>query len=463
MIINFDDTIAAISSPPGEGGIAVIRLSGTQAFTIAEKIFRGKTTISEAKSHTIHHGKIVNPETDEFLDEVLLSIFKNPHSYTAEDVIEISSHGGALLTAQILKLCLDSGARLAQPGEFTQRAFLNGRLDLAQAEAVADMISARTEISLKSASEHLQGKLSDTVKVLTGKLRNLLALLEAYTDFPEEDLSDEDTQILKSDLADIKSKYIVLIDSYEHGKILKKGLKVPIVGKPNVGKSSLFNRLLDENRTIVTEIPGTTRDTVSEFINIEGLPVELIDTAGIRESGDTVEIEGIKRARGEIEKADLILALVDMTDSEIIADITSLREALGDSNYLIVANKVDRLEQNKLEARQISLAEFNLLPISASSGRGLDKLKSLIAQAGSSLTRYTSKGSLMLTNVRHRDALRHSLEFIENVIDGINTGHSYEFLAFDLKNAISSIEEIIGVTTADDILEIIFSKFCIGK
>ena len=463
MLINFEDTIAAISTPPGEGGIAVIRLSGPQSFEIADMIFRGKTTISEAQSHTIHHGQIINPATVEFVDEVLIAVFKNPHSYTAEDIIEISSHGGALLASQILRLCLDCGARLAQPGEFTRRAFLNGRLDLAQAEAVADIINARTEISLKSASDHLEGKLSDTIKVLADKLRNLLALLEAYTDFPEEEISEEDTKTLKSDLADIKQDYSALIDSYEHGKILKTGLKVPIVGKPNVGKSSLFNRLLDENRTIVTEIPGTTRDTVSEFINIEGLPVELIDTAGIRESGDTVEIEGIKRAREEIDKADLILALVDMTDSEIMSDIESLQKALGESNYLIIANKVDRLEQNKLDARQISLAEYNLLPLSASSGQGLDKLKSLIAQAGSSLAKYSAKGGLMLTNVRHRDALSKSLDFIEKVLEGVESGQSYEFLAFDLKNAISSIEEIIGVTTSDDILELIFSKFCIGK
>ncbi|MBD3218921.1 MAG: tRNA uridine-5-carboxymethylaminomethyl(34) synthesis GTPase MnmE [candidate division Zixibacteria bacterium] len=463
MISYSEDTIAAISTPPGEGGIAVVRISGKSSKSIADRIFHGKTKPSGAESHTVHFGKIIDPANSELVDEVLLTVMSAPNSYTAEDVIEISSHGGQLVAKKILDLCLKAGARNALPGEFTQRAFLNGRIDLAQAEAVADMISAKTDMSLKSAAQQLGGNISQTVTSLGEKLRNLLALLEAYTDFPEEEMGQGDVNKLTDDLNEIKEEINRLILSYEEGKILKSGLKIPIVGRPNVGKSSLFNRLLDESRTIVTEIPGTTRDTVSEFINMAGIPVELIDTAGIRQTGDVVEVEGIKRARREIENADLLLALVDMTDTEILDDIKSLIEALGSANYILLANKADLIDQNMLEARKISLAEYNPLSISAETGMGLDQLRDLIIHSAGISKRTGIKDETVITNVRHRDALRKGLEYLDKVEKGIAEKASYEFLAFDLKHAISALEEIIGKTTPEDILNKIFSQFCIGK
>jgi tRNA modification GTPase len=463
MILNSEDTIAAISTPPGEGGIAVVRLSGKQAGRIADRLFRGRVLASSVNSHTVHFGKIIDPNSSELLDEVLLTAMWAPNSYTAEDVIEISSHGGPLIARKILELCLKNGARMASPGEFTQRAFLNGRIDLAQAEAVADMISAKTELSLKSAAEQLGGSLSRMVESLGEKLRDLLALLEAYTDFPEEDIGQDDSGRLTGDLDLIKDEMRNLIRSYEEGKVLKQGLKVPIVGHPNVGKSSLFNRLLDENRAIVTEVPGTTRDTISEYINIAGLPVELVDTAGIRQSGDRVEAEGIKRARQEIAKADMVLALVDMTDDQIIDDLKSLTDALAGTNYLLLANKADLIDAELLHARQIVFSEYNPLPISAQSGLGMQELKQKIAESAADVTNLTTKGELVITNVRHRDALARSLEFLAELEVGLAENRSYEFLAFDLKNAIDCLEEIIGKTTPEDILNRIFSEFCIGK
>jgi tRNA modification GTPase len=463
MISYSEDTIAAISTPPGEGGIAVVRISGKSSADIVDRIFRGKTKPSEAESHTVHFGKIIDPDSSDFVDEVLITVMRAPNSYTAEDVIEISSHGGPLVTKKILDLCLKSGARHALPGEFTQRAFLNGRIDLAQAEAVADMISARTDLSLKSAAQQLGGNVSRTVASLGEKLKNLLALLEAYTDFPEEEIGHADIQKLDDDLRLIKDEINRLALSYEEGKIIKSGLKLPIVGRPNVGKSSLFNRLLDESRTIVTEIPGTTRDTVSEFINIAGIPVELIDTAGIRQTGDVVEVEGIKRARKEIENADLVLALVDMTDTEILDDIRSLTEALGPVNYILLANKADLIDETMLEARKIALAEYNPLPISAKTGIGLEQLRDLIIKSSGIVKKSGLRDETIITNVRHRDALRKGLEFLEKVERGLEEKASYEFLAFDLKNSVSALEEIIGKTTPEDILNKIFSQFCIGK
>lgn len=463
MILHTEDTIAAISTPPGEGGIAVVRLSGKQAGRIADRLFHGKVLASSVNSHTVHFGKIIDPDSSELIDEVLLTAMWAPNSYTSEDVIEISSHGGPLIARKILELCLKKGARIANPGEFTQRAFLNGRIDLAQAEAVVDMISAKTELSLKSAAEQLGGSLSRVVESLGEKMRSLLALLEAYTDFPEEDIGEGDSGRLASDLTLIKADMRRLISSYEDGKILKQGLKVPIVGRPNVGKSSLFNRLLDENRAIVTEIPGTTRDTISEYINIDGLPVELVDTAGIRPSGDRVEAEGIKRARQEIAKADLVLALVDMTDDQIIDDLKSLTEALAGTNYILLANKADLVDAELLHARQIAVSEYNPLTISAQTGLGMGGLKQKIAESAADVTNLSAKGDLVITNVRHRDALAKSLEFLAELEIGLAEKRSYEFLAFDLKNALDCLEEIIGKTTPEDILNRIFSEFCIGK
>lgn len=463
MIRSDSDTIAAISTPPGQGGIAVVRISGKKSPIIADKLFSGKIVPSQAESHTVHLGMIRESGSENFMDQVLITVMRSPNSYTGEDVIEISSHGGQLLAQKILTACLEAGARMAQPGEFTQRAFLNGRLDLTQAEAVADLISARTDLGLRAAAEQLQGKLSDNISYLADKLKELTALVEAYIDFPDEDLGQDDRKKIDSGLTMLKKHLVRLVESYRHGRILKNGLKVPIVGRPNVGKSSLFNALLDQNRTIVTATPGTTRDTVSEYINISGLPVELIDTAGIRDSGDEVESEGIIRARAEIEKADLVLALVDLTDADILRDLDGLASALKGREYICLANKADLLDEDLRRARLISMAEYKPLPISAMTGYGLDQLKQVISSLGLKVNAESLKSGVIITSLRHRQALVQALDHILQVERGLKAESSYEFLAFDLRNALNSLEDIIGQTTPDEILERIFSRFCIGK
>jgi len=463
MIIDREDTIAAISTPPGEGGIAVVRISGKAACALADNIFHGRLPVAKMPTHTVHFGQIREPRVDQMVDEVLLTVMREPNSYTGEDVVEVSSHGSPLVAQKILSLLIQCGARLAQPGEFTLRAFLNGRLDLAQAEAVADLISAKTELSLRTAAEQLSGRLSQTINDLGEKLIELLALLEAYTDFPEEDLNLDDNSTLATGLQSARAEIARLIATYNEGKIIRQGLRVPIIGKPNVGKSSLFNRLLDENRAIVHEIPGTTRDTVAEYINLAGLPIELIDTAGLRESNDPVEQEGIKRTRLEIEKADLVLALIDANCENCLEEIEVIERTVASVPTIVLANKADLLGSIDPALPPAEVGNPPLLYISARTGDGMVPLKEQIITHWKSRQDFSSKGEIIITNLRHLEALKLANQYIEKVAHGLGEKRSYEFLAFDLRKALEALELIIGRTTPDEILDRIFSRFCIGK
>ena len=456
---DLDDTISAISTPLGEAGLGIVRLSGKSAFQMADKIFQGKTKPTQAESHTVHYGKAVDPISNEILDEVLLIIMKAPHTYTAEDVVEISCHGGPLVLQKILHATVAAGARLAEPGEFTLRAFVNGRIDLAQAEAVADIIRAKSDSSLKSALAQLEGRLSTRIEVIRAKLLDLMAKIEAQIDFVEQDVPAQDKKVMSKIINEVEEGLVKLIETYEEGKILKEGLNVVIVGKPNVGKSSLLNSLLQKDRAIVTAIPGTTRDVISDYVNFDGILVRLVDTAGFRVSGDEIEIEGIKRAEKEIQKGDLILLVVDCTLS-LTEDEKILEKKLQEQNYLVVLNKIDLVQEKAARNFENQFSNKTSHRVSALLGDGMDNLKKSIVSRISKLHR---EGEVVLTNFRHKECLEMALEFLKKSKSGLEKNLSLEFIALDTRKALDKVGEVIGKVYTDDILNQIFSQFCIGK
>lgn len=454
-----DDTIAAISTPLGEGGIGIIRISGKRAIEISDKIFRSPSKHKKLKdlpSHTVHYGYICIPETGELLDEVLVTLMKTPRSYTREDVVEISSHGGFLSLKRILDLILRSGARLAEAGEFTKRAFLNGRIDLSQAEAVIDIIQSRTEMSHKVAVRQLEGGLSRKVNDVRDSLKHLTALVEASIDFSEEEIeimSDED---LRTRIDQALYTIDLLIKTAEEGKILREGLSLVIIGKPNVGKSSLLNALLEEERAIVTPIPGTTRDVIEESMNLRGIPLRLIDTAGIRDTEDPVEVQGVLRSKNLLENADLILFVVDGS-SPLTEEDKEILSLLMGKKVLGVINKTDLPMAVGAEAEILSGIEW--IKISAKEKTGLEPLKDLIVET----TFRVPLESVWVTHVRHKNALVKASQSLLKARESIEQRMSGEFVAVDLRAALDSLGEIVGETTTEDILTEIFSTFCIGK
>jgi len=450
-----DDTIAAISTPTGYGGIGIVRLSGKAAIEIADKIFQSpkKKSLKHSPTNRILYGHIVNPSSKEVIDEVLVSVMKAPYTYTKEDVIEINCHGGHVPLRRVLELVLKNGARLAQPGEFTQRAFLNGRIDLAQAEAVLDVINAMTEQSQKAAVEQLTGGLSGKIKMIQEKLLELTAFIEAYIDFPEEDIEPMSLKDIKGKAFEIQQSLEKLIDSSQYGLILREGLKTAIIGRPNVGKSSLLNALLEEDRAIVTEVPGTTRDVIEEYLNIKGLPVKVMDTAGIRKVEDIAEREGVRRSLKAMEEADLILIVLDGSEGLHDTD-RELMEQSNSEKTILVINKTDLPKKINLDLQK------QLIEVSALKGTGLDELKEKMAEAA---LKGKSISANIVTNIRHVNALRKALASIDSFIDEITKGAYPEFLSVELRDALDAIGEILGVTTSDDILNRIFSNFCIGK
>ena len=471
-----EDTIAAISTPLGEGGIGIVRISGKDSIKIAEKLFISEKPLRQIPSHRASYGEIVDSQTGEVIDEVLLTLFIAPKSYTAEDLVEISCHGGQVVLTRVLKQALKCGARLAEPGEFTLRAFINGRIDLSQAEAVAEVIRAKTDLGLKLALRHLKGDLSEKINSYRDKLIDILAKLEVEIDFSEEDIEPVDKKKVLDDIETIKKKLGNLLATYDEGKILKEGLNVVIVGKTNVGKSSLLNALLREDRAIVTPIPGTTRDVISEFANFKGIPVRLVDTAGYRISKDTIELEGIRRTKIEMSEADLLLLIID-TSMEIDAEDLELRRQLEERKYLIVFNKVDiaspdliRKNEERLKHRSIEDAERiqTVVKVSALKGDGLERLKEMIVSSSSAgsvglaLQKDQTQG-VLLSSLRHKDALTRAKRSLSLAKNGLKKGMSPEFVALDLKTSLDAIGEVIGKTVTDDILNKIFSEFCIGK
>jgi len=452
-----DDTIAAISTPAGQGGIGIVRLSGKDAIKIAEKIFRSpkKHKISKSSSHRILYGHIIDPDNKEVVDEVLISVMRAPNTYTKENIIEINCHGGAIPVRRALELVIKNGARLADPGEFTQRAFLNGRIDLAQAEAVLDVINSLTVESQKTAVDQLKGRLSDKIEKIRQELIELAALVETYIDFPEEDIEPLSFKDMNKRSLKIKKSLEKLVNSSKYGLILRDGLKTAIIGRPNVGKSSLLNALLEKDRAIVTEAPGTTRDVIEEYLNIKGLPLRIMDTAGIRSVENIAEKEGVRRSLKAIEDADLVLLVLDgskplhKTDKELI-------KKSEPKNRILVINKTDLSQIIKIDD-----IKKDSVKISAKKGTGLSRLKNKIVS--SALNGNTESNTEAVTNIRHVNALERTLNALNSFRTEMHNRTSPEFLSVDLREALDAIGEIIGITTPDDILNRIFSSFCIGK
>ncbi len=451
-----DDTIAAISTPLGRGGIGIVRLSGKDAIGIADKIFRSPKNkkLKQTPSHRIIYGSIVNPKTNEVIDEVLVSVMKSPNTYTKEDIVEINCHGGHIPLKRVLEIALESGARLAEPGEFTQRAFLNGRIDIVQAEAVLDNINALTEQSQRAAMEQISGRLSKKIDELRNKLIELTAFVEAYIDFPEDDIEPLSSEDMARRALNIKEDLEKLIDSSRQGLILREGLKTAIIGRPNVGKSSLLNALLEQDRAIVTDMPGTTRDVIEEYLNINGIPVRIMDTAGIREARDIAEKEGVQRSVKAMQDADLVILVLDGSDDLYDTD-KELIEKAGSKNTILVINKTDLPQKIAVDV------DMPMVKISAALGLGLDELRNKIMDMALGSRQSLDFG--MVTNVRHVRALEGTLSSVNSFMDGLKKNLSPEFLSVELKEALNSLGEITGITTPEDILNKIFSDFCIGK
>ena len=451
------DTIAAISTAVGESGVSIIKVSGDRSKEIVSKIFKikSKTDFMEAAPWTIQYGHIIGAD-DEIVDEVLVSFFQGPKSFTAEDVVEINCHGGRVATESVLNEVFQAGARPAEPGEFTKRAFLNGRIDLSQAEAVIDIIQAKTDLSMKAALEQSGGKLSAEIKEIRDSILNLLAFIEVTVDFPEEDLEFTTGQEVSEKLSELLQKVGSLIRTSEEGKIIRDGLSIAIIGKPNVGKSSLMNALLKENRAIVTDIPGTTRDIIEEYLNIDGIPIKITDTAGIRETDDVVERIGVDRSKSKIDEADLIVFVLDSSRPLDQEDIDII-EYIKDRKIVTLVNKVDLEEKLKLEGYDLG----ETIQVSALNGYGLNELKDKIKQLF--FHGQVEAKDYMVTNRRHKEALMRANEKMHAAKTAIDQGISLDLAAIDLNASWNYFGEITGDTLSEDLVDKIFSDFCIGK
>jgi tRNA modification GTPase len=450
----YEETITALATPSGVGAIAVIRVSGPDTFAIVNKIFKGKNLEKQA-SHTIHFGTI--RDGDIIIDEVLVSLFKAPSSYTREDTIEISCHGSDYIIQKILRLILHAGARLANPGEFTQRAFLNGQLDLAQAEAVADLIASDSEASHQTAINQIRGGFSKQIAQLREQLINFASLIELELDFGEEDVEFADRDDLRQLIHRIQSVLVPLIDSFEMGNVIKNGVPTVIIGKPNAGKSTLLNRLLNEEKAIVSEIAGTTRDVIEDELLIEGIRFRLIDTAGLRKATDTIEAIGVERTKQQMEKASLIIYLFDASEIQL----SVIKEQLTEFNapYILVGNKLDKLSVEKKIEFETEYPE--IIWISASEDKNIETLKNILVKKVK--TKEIKSGDTVVTNLRHYQHLSQTNEALENVLEGLSKNITGDFLAQDIRFALHHLGEITGQITTDDLLANIFSKFCIGK
>jgi tRNA modification GTPase len=447
--MTISDTIAAISTPPGEGAIAVVRISGANAIEIADKIFRGKEKPSRFASHVQHLGEIFSAE-NQLIDQAVVSVHRAPASYTGEDLLEISCHGGTLVSAKVLEACLRAGARAARPGEFTERAFLNGKMDLTQAEAVIDLIRARTDLALRSATEQLEGRLGDRIRKIRDELIALLAHINASIDFPEEGIAPDEDETLRDRLDSIRKEIAVLLATADQGRVLREGVRVVIYGATNAGKSSLLNRLLGYDRVIVSDTHGTTRDTIEETLNLQGVPIRLLDTAGLRASKSELEREGIARTEKSLQLADLRLHIADCSTPKP----AHFNGQAGDLNEIVVLNKSDLPEDADWK-------NFGALRISCLTGEGLPELQKEI------LTRVWQQNlrpeSSIAINTRHRDCLRRALESCDLAHAALGQGVSPEYVAIDLDKALRAVGEVIGVTDVEQILDSVFSQFCIGK
>ncbi len=456
-----DDTIAAIATAPGEGGIGIVRISGEKSLEVAQSIFKSKSgkMIKDYNTRTLIYGKIVDGE--KVIDEVLVAYMKGPDSYTAEDVIEINCHGGFISVKKILELILSKGVRIADAGEFTKRAFLNGRIDLSQAEAIIDVIKSKTDMAHEVAQNQLEGSLAKKIKDLRMNVTEVLAHLEVSIDFAEEDVEEITYQTLEEKSLELRNEIKKLYDTAESGKILRDGLKTVIVGKPNVGKSSLLNSILGENRAIVTDIAGTTRDVIEEFVNIKGIPLKIVDTAGIRETEDVVEKIGVEKSRESFSTADLVIMVLDASRKLSEEDMEIL-ESIKNKKTIVLLNKVDLEAQIELEKIKEFVSSDDIIEISALKNQGIeelqDKIESMVYQGS-----VKNSSNLMITNSRHKDALFKAYESINDAISAIEQRMPYDFIEVDFKNIWDYLGYINGDTVREDLLDTIFANFCIGK
>lgn len=455
------DTIAAVATAVGIAGISVIRMSGSESFNIASKIFKGKGNFLEYPSHTIRYGKIIDPDTNEIIDEVLISKMAAPKTYTTEDVVEINCHGGFVTAKRILDLLFRLGVRPAEAGEFTKRAFINGRIDLVQAEAIMDLIGSITERSSKATVSQLEGRLSHILNGIRESLVDILARIEVNLDYPEYDFEEvtinECVQIINGIIKKLKN----LIDSFDYGKVLREGLNVAIIGKPNAGKSSLLNRLSGKNRAIVTDIPGTTRDILEEYVNIQGLPVKLLDTAGLRETTDVVEKIGVEKALEVIDSADLILFVLDAQtgfekeDREILEKVRDYS-----SKILYVVNKTDKTDEEKLKEIRGRVPE--VIEISVLEDYGIDILEKSILEYVNK-NKIDTDNQIIITNARHKKLLNEALESLKSALAAAEGGMTLDLITLDIKNAAEKIGFITGHEITEEVVTNIFEHFCIGK
>ena len=455
------DTIAAISTPMGEGGIGIIRVSGSDSIPIVDKIYKGKSRLSTVDSHTIHYGYLIDPETGNVQEEVMISVMKAPKTFTREDVVEINCHGGIVSVNRTLQLVLENGARLAEPGEFTKRAFLNGRIDLSQAEAVIDIIRAKTDRAMKVALQQVEGKLSKLIQRLRQNILTLLAHVEVNIDYPEHDVESVTRSMLLEKSQEIKEELTILLRTSEQGKILREGISTVIVGRPNVGKSSLLNSLIQENKAIVTDIPGTTRDVIEEYVNIRGVPLKLVDTAGIRETEDLVERIGVEKSRQMLKEADLILLVLNYNE-KLTEEDRSLLHVVEGLSTIVIVNKIDLPRQLDLDEVKATLPTVPIISASVKEEKGIDELEVAISSL-------FFQGQIMqedqtyVSNARHIALLKEAIQSIDEFRDSIDSGMPVDISAFDLKRTWELLGEIIGDTASDSLLNQIFSQFCLGK
>lgn len=455
-----EDTIAAIATPSGYGGVSIIRISGNDAFTVIDKIFKmSKGSIFDVERNTINYGHIVDNATNEIIDEVLVSKMCAPHSFTAEDVIEINCHGGMSVTKDVLDLVLKNGARLAEAGEFTKRAFLNGRIDLVQAEAVSDLITAKTSSFAKNAMNSLRGDLSEKIDDIKADITNMLARLEVtiqYPEYDEEDLTDNEIiSLVKNMIFKLKK----IISTFEKGEIMKDGVKVAIIGKPNVGKSQLLNSIINENKAIVTDEAGTTRDIVDEVVNIKGIPVKFIDTAGIRNADSKVEKIGIDKSISMLDESNIILFCIDASRALDEEDFDIIRMLPENKDILVVLNKTD-LDINEETVK--AFENYKTVKISALKKEGIEKIENKIYSLAN-LNDNDEMGDVLVSNVRHKNLLLGALEDFNHAVDMVNSGLEVDLVEIDINSALDKLGSITGETTSEDIIDEIFKNFCLGK
>ncbi|EVG91416.1 TPA: tRNA uridine-5-carboxymethylaminomethyl(34) synthesis GTPase MnmE [Staphylococcus aureus] len=456
------DTITSISTPMGEGAIGIVRLSGPQAVEIADKLYKGKHLLNDVPSHTINYGHIIDPESKEVIEEVMVSVLRAPKTFTREDIIEINCHGGILTINRVLELTMTYGAKMAEPGEFTKRAFLNGRIDLSQAEAVMDFIRSKTDRASKVAMNQIEGRLSDLIKKQRQSILEILAQVEVNIDYPEyDDVEDATTEFLLEQSKEIKQEINRLLDTGAQGKIMREGLSTVIVGKPNVGKSSMLNNLIQDNKAIVTEVAGTTRDVLEEYVNVRGVPLRLVDTAGIRETEDIVEKIGVERSRKALSQADLILFVLNNNEALTQEDYT-LYEVVKNEDVIVIVNKMD-LEQN-IDINEVKdmIGDTPLIQTSMLKQEGIDELEIQIRDLffGGEVQ---NQDMTYVSNSRHISLLKQARQTIQDAIDAAESGVPMDMVQIDLTRTWEILGEIIGETASDELIDQLFSQFCLGK